>query len=77
MATTYTVLSRDEIYECGHHHKSIEAATLCGSKLFDSHNVDDFGRRTKYAGSWTANAKWIGWYIRDNTTDREVPKAVS
>jgi hypothetical protein len=64
MATTYTVESGDHNSECGHHHKSIEAAHKCGEKLYDSRIVN---------GLWTANARWHAYRVIDNTTGKSVP----
>jgi len=75
MATTYTVESGDHNSECGHHHKSIEAAHKCGERLYDSHYVANNGKRVQsgMGGTWTASARWHGWRVIDNTTGQSVP----
>jgi hypothetical protein len=72
MATTYTVWSGDQVHACGHHHKSIEAATKCGDKLYDSHYIGNYGQRVRSMnrGTWTASARWHNWFILDSTGQR-------
>jgi len=69
MATTYSVINTSGL-ECGHHHKSLETAKACGDKLYDSHYIGKYGQRVQSMnqGTWTANAKWHGWKIINNTT---------
>lgn len=72
-ATTYTVAvgsswhdhdgSPAPDYDCGHAHKSVEAAEMCGAKLYDAKYV---------GGSWQACAKWHNYYIVDNSTGQKV-----
>lgn len=72
MATTYTVHAG--VHNCGHNHKSVEAATKCGDKLYDSHYVGKFGQRVRHGGTWTASAKWHGWRVIDNSSGQSVPE---
>jgi hypothetical protein len=56
---TYTYW--EEKRNCGHKHKTVEAAQKCGAKLYDS-------RREKTG--WTANADWHGYVIHDQEERR-------
>ncbi len=66
MATTYTVHAGP--HNCGHNHKSVEAATKCADRLYDSHYIGKYGQRVRYGGTWTASAKWHNWCILNNST---------
>lgn len=65
--TTYTAVvengwhsedytSKETIHECGHRHRTREAAIVCGTKLRDAKYVD---------GSWQCNAEWANFKIHD------------
>jgi len=66
--TTYTVYQSNGMGNCGHKHKTCEAAEKCLSKLYDSHYVGKNGQRVKSMnqGTWTANANWHGAKIIEN-----------
>jgi len=73
---TYTVENSDASRDCGHKHKSVEAASACGRKLHDSHFVGNNGQRVRSGGTWQACAAWHGWRIVDNDTgERMQPTA--
>jgi hypothetical protein len=46
----------EERKNCGHAHKTIEAAKRCGAKLYNSRYE---------GGSWTASAAWHGYKVHD------------
>jgi len=75
MATTYTVESRDHNSECGHHHKSIEAAHRCGERLYDAHYVGSNGQRIRsgMGGTWQGCAKWHCYGVIDDATGQSFP----
>ena len=45
-------------YDCGHRHRTLDAAKSCGAKLYGARYVN---------GSWQANAKWHDYYVIDET----------
>jgi len=51
----------EERRNCGHAHRTIEAAEACGAKHYASRYV---------RGSWTANAAWHGYTIHDQDGHR-------
>jgi len=51
----------EEKRTCGHKHKSITAAALCGEKNYASRELD---------GNWTANAAWHLWTVHDDGQQR-------
>jgi hypothetical protein len=50
-------------YTCGHKHKSLATAHACGRRLYRSRYV---------RGSWTAVARWHGYYVVHNETGHRV-----
>ena len=46
----------EERRDCGHLHRSVEAAEACGAKRYASRYEN---------GSWTANAAWHGYCVHD------------
>lgn len=51
----------EERRNCGHAHRTIEAAEACGAKHYANRYV---------RGSWTANAAWHGYTIHDQDGHR-------
>jgi hypothetical protein len=51
----------EERRNCGHLHKSYEAAERCGTKLYNARYVH---------GSWQASAAWHGWLIHNQDGER-------
>jgi len=53
----------EEARNCGHKHKTVEAAEKCGAKHYDA----------KYRnGSWSANAAWHNYRVHDSQGRRVV-----
>jgi hypothetical protein len=51
----------EEKVNCGHAHRTIEAAERCGAKHYDSRYEN---------GSWTASQRWHGYRVHDNMERR-------
>lgn len=49
-------------YTCGHKHKTLTAAEVCGTRLYAAKTV---------RGNWQANARWHDYYIIDNASGRK------
>jgi len=48
----------EERRNCGHKHKSVDAAEACGKRHYGAHI-------NKYTHSWEANADWHGYTVHD------------
>ena len=57
----------EEARDCGHLHRTPEAASDCGERLYNARYV---------RGSWTANAAWHGYAVHNQDGER-LPEEVA